>query len=156
MKGLVILDDGSVMLEPPRRIHITHDFNRGNFVVTVSRFQPGPDDATAYVWSDVSGTEHTFRLPPYYITDMEEAGRNMYKYIWDACGKFPRILLVNSNPIIKRTFIEAERYCKASKVSLLSAHPVSHADLLAECLSRNGTHALVCDAHDREILAYMW
>jgi len=105
-------------LEPPRRINIFHDVTRTPFVVTVARFQPRPGDATAYVWKDATGKKKAYILPPYYITNMAEAGANMRRYARTARPEFTKALLVNANPIVRKTFQEAERYYTASKVGL--------------------------------------
>jgi len=89
--------------------------------VTVSRFEPGPDDTTAYVWTDTAGVKREYALPPYYISDMAEAGVNMRRYAQTARPEFTKALLVNSNPIVQKTFREAERYYTASKSQLVAA-----------------------------------
>ena len=104
-------------LEPPRKVQLTHDITTTSFVVTISRFQPGPDDGTAYNWIDTDGIRRKYELPPYYISDVAEATENLCQYLPQAREEFSRALLVNSNPIVRKTFKEAERYCKASKVS---------------------------------------
>lgn len=116
-KGTFLLEDGTMAFEPPRQVYLRQEINMAGFAVPVSRFQPGPDDATAYVWTDAAGTKREYRLPTYYISDMAEAGVNMRGYCRRAWEEYPRTLLVNSNPIVRKTFKEAERYCKASKVS---------------------------------------
>lgn len=117
-KGMLLLQDGTVTFEPPRRIFLTQDVNTSSFAVTVSRFKPGPDDATAFRWADsADGSERIFELPPYYISDMAEARVNIQQFVREARTEFTRTLLINGNPIIQKTFNEAERYCKVSNVS---------------------------------------
>jgi len=103
-------------LQRPRRVYLTQDINVTTFAVTVLLFQPGPDDTTAYVWTDAAGIKRKYVLPPYYISDMAEAGANMRRYAQTARPEFTKALLVNSNPIVRKTFQEAERYYTASKV----------------------------------------
>lgn len=117
-KGARLLVDGTISIEPPRRIFLTQDLNKTSFAVSISRFQPGLGDATAFTWTDaVDGSHRVFDMPPYYISDMAEARENICRYYRQAREEYPNALLVNSNPIVKRTFQEAERYCKASNVS---------------------------------------
>jgi hypothetical protein len=110
-KGLHLLEDETIVFEPPRRVFLTQDINRTSFVVSVSRFQPGPDDATAFI----AGSEK-YELPPYYISDMDEARQNIQRYIHEARREYTAALLKNRTPIMRKTFEEAERYLKESKV----------------------------------------
>lgn len=116
-KGTLLLQDGTTVFEPPRRVQLTHDVCTTTFEVTISRYQPGPDDTTGYSWTDATGCKQKYELPPYYISDLAEAGRNLRQYILKARAEFTKDLLVNSNPIILKTFKEAERYYAVSKVS---------------------------------------
>ena len=86
-------------------------------MVTICRFQPGPDDTTAYNWTDAEGNRRKYELPPYYISDVFEATENLRQYLRQAREEFPGALLVKSNPIVRKTFKEAERHCRVSKVS---------------------------------------
>jgi hypothetical protein len=113
----LFLENGTGVHEPPRRVYLTQDVNTSCFWVTVSRFKPGPGEATSYFWTDAAGVKHEFPMPPYYISDMAEARRNMRHYARTARPEFTRALLVNSNPIVRKTFEEAERYYTESKVS---------------------------------------
>ncbi|KAH8655777.1 hypothetical protein BX600DRAFT_470302 [Xylariales sp. PMI_506] len=107
--------DGKPVYEDPRRVQITHDVCTSSFPVTISRFRPSSDDTTAYRWTDSAGYEHKYELPPYYISDLDEAGQNLRKYIKNSRAEFTATLLVNANPIIKKTFKEAERYYATTK-----------------------------------------
>ena len=104
------------LFEPPRRVYITHDVNVTSFAVTISRFLPDPVDTTAYMWTDPAGVKRAYVLPPYYISDMAEAAENMRRYARTARPEFTKALLSNGNPIVRKTFEEAERYYTASKV----------------------------------------
>ena len=107
-------------VESPLRIHITHDVNRtSSFEVTISRFQPGPDDAVVCVSTDAAGNKMIYGLPPYYISDMAGAAQSMRKYARDTRPEVTRAILANSNPIVRKTFAEAERYYTVTKVSYL-------------------------------------
>lgn len=103
--------------EAPRRVFLTQDINMTSFAVSVSRFQPGPDDATAFIWTDaVDGSEKVYELPPYYISDMDEARHNIQRHIREARQEYTVALLANRNPMMRKTFEEAERYLEESKV----------------------------------------
>ncbi|KAI0384781.1 hypothetical protein F5Y04DRAFT_221149 [Hypomontagnella monticulosa] len=121
-KGTPLLQNGPAALEPPRRVQITHDCCRTTtFEVTISRYEPSPEDTTGYYWTDATG-KRGYELPPYYISDLGEAAQNLRGYIQTARAEFTRALLhvPNSNPIIRRTFDEAVRYQVASKSKLVA------------------------------------
>ncbi|KAF8852530.1 hypothetical protein BDZ45DRAFT_109361 [Acephala macrosclerotiorum] len=120
-KGALVLKNGKTLFEAPRRVYLTQEINLTTFAVTASRFQPGPDDTTAYVWTDAAGIKRDYKMPPYYITDMAEAGENMRQYARTARPEFTKAVLVNANPIVRKTFEEAERYYTASKSNLVAA-----------------------------------
>ena len=115
-KRALILQGEATTLESPRRVFLTQEVTVSNFPVTVARFQPGPDDTTSYKWTDAAGVEIEYAMPPYYITDMVEAGQNMRQYAKSARTEFSKALLTKANPIVQKTFREAERYFTASKV----------------------------------------
>ncbi|MCJ1327893.1 hypothetical protein MMC10_004568 [Thelotrema lepadinum] len=52
---------------------------------------------------------------------MVEAAKNMRRYAKKARPEFVRALLVDSNPIVRSTFQEAERYYSASRSELIAA-----------------------------------
>lgn len=118
-KNNSFLQDGTTVFEPPHKVQLTHDVCTTTFEVTLSRYEAGPGDTTSYFWTDAAGCKQTYELPPYYISDLEEAGRNLRKYISKARGEFTQRLLVNSNPIVLKTFKEAERFIRESKVRIL-------------------------------------
>ncbi|KAL8952550.1 MAG: hypothetical protein Q9222_001540 [Ikaeria aurantiellina] len=118
-KGMLLLEDGTEMVEPPRHVTLTHDITTTSFAVTVSRFQPGPDDTTSYNWTDATGSKRKYHLPPYYISDVEEATKNLRQYLPRASEEFSKALLIGSNSIIQKTFKEAERYCKVAQSELV-------------------------------------
>lgn len=116
-KGLIDLPDGTVRSEGPRKVQLTQDLNFSNFVVTVSRFRPDETDVTGFPYTDpMTGAETTYELPPYYIEDLEEATRGMRDYVRRARQEYNQ-LLFTSNPIVRATFAEAERYYTSSKAS---------------------------------------
>ncbi|KAJ8130638.1 hypothetical protein O1611_g2985 [Lasiodiplodia mahajangana] len=119
-KGRVLLQDGTAVIEPPRKVQLTHDVCTTTFEVTISRYQPGPEDTTGYSWTDSNGTRWTYELPPYYISDFAEAGANLRRYIRKAVAEFSKALLINSNPIVQKVFGEAERYYEESKSGLVA------------------------------------
>lgn len=111
-----------MVFEAPRRVFLTQDINMTSFAISVSRFQPGPDDATAFV----DGSEKVYDLPPYYISDMDEARHNIQRHIREARQEYTVALLTNRNPIIRKTFEEAERYLEESKVCTAPTFPSAH------------------------------
>ncbi|RYO97406.1 hypothetical protein DL765_011250 [Monosporascus sp. GIB2] len=119
-KGTLLLPNGVTAFEPPQKVQLTHDVCKTTFEVTISRYQPGPDDTTGYSWTDITGCKRKYELPPYYISDLAEAGRNLQRYIRKTRAEFTSALLVNSNPIILKTFEEAERYYGGSKSELVA------------------------------------
>ncbi|KAK3075907.1 hypothetical protein LTR53_000336 [Teratosphaeriaceae sp. CCFEE 6253] len=117
-KGLVFLDDGTTILEAPRRLTLTQDINTVCLSVTVSRFQPVMGDVTGFPCTDAwTGVVTTYELPPYYISDMAEAAANLRKYIREARREYCNRVLAKANPIVRKTFREAERYRSASKTA---------------------------------------
>ncbi|KAK4151390.1 hypothetical protein C8A00DRAFT_17199 [Chaetomidium leptoderma] len=110
-------EDGTAVFESPRQVHLTQCFNRTSFCVTVSRFEPGPHYPTTYTWIEADGVKRKYAMPPYYISDMAEASRNMRHFARTANSETTRVFLADSNPIVKKTFKEAERYCTASKAT---------------------------------------
>ncbi|KAJ5611890.1 hypothetical protein N7528_008995 [Penicillium herquei] len=120
-KASFFLQDGTAESEPPRHVYLTQDITTISFAVTISRFQPGTDDVTAYHWTDSEGNEKAYDLPPYYISDMVEAGANMRRYAKVARQELTSFFLADSNPIIQKTFQEAERYYEASKSDIVAA-----------------------------------
>lgn len=120
-KGVLIRQNGPTAFEPPRRVRLTHDVCRTTtFEVTLSRYEPDVDDTTGYYWTDSTGRKQGYELPPYYISNEDEAAQNLVQYIKKARVEFTRALLPNSNPIIQKTFEEAGRYHAASKSSLVA------------------------------------
>jgi hypothetical protein len=117
---MFLLDNGTMYQEPPRQIHLTLDLNRSKFPVTISRFVPDENDTTDYRWTDEAGNHRRYDMPPYAINDMVEARRSIFQFLQIARAEFMAALLGNSNPIVKRTFQEAERYRRATQVSCLS------------------------------------
>ncbi|KAK3071574.1 hypothetical protein LTR53_008382 [Teratosphaeriaceae sp. CCFEE 6253] len=120
-KGLVLLDDGTTMLEAPRRLRLTQDINTVSLSVTVPRFQPTLGDVTGFPCTDArTGVVTSYELPPYYISDMAEAAANLRKHIREARREYCNRVLAKANPIVRKTFREAERYRSASKSELLA------------------------------------
>ncbi|KAL3489018.1 hypothetical protein BJX62DRAFT_165917 [Aspergillus germanicus] len=120
-RNALLLQNNSASFELPRRVYLTQDINVSRFEVTISRYQPGPDDITAYVWTDSNGITREYALPPYYISNVAEAAVNLRVYARAARREFTTALLATSNPIIQKTFKEAERYYEASKSDLVAA-----------------------------------
>lgn len=138
-----------MILEHPRQIYLTQDFDMTSFSVTVSRFQPTPDDITAYTWTDTNGNKREYSMPAFFVSDMAEARENMRQYLRKARSLYPKALLMNSNPIVWKTFVEAERYCRASNVSKLGVLPIFLiSNRFLERLGGRCSDVLVCNAYD--------
>ena len=117
--GTLLLPDGTTAFEMPRQVYLTQDLNRDRFAVTIALFRPGPEDETAYRWTDASGKAKVFDMPPYYICDMDEAKANIRDFFTRARREWPLELLKKSNPVVQKTFLEAERYYDSSKVETI-------------------------------------
>ena len=157
-KGKLPLQNEMIALEPWRKVQLTHDITTTSFMVTISRFVPGPSDVTAWKWTDANGNRREYELPPYYISDVVEATENLRQYLPKAREDFPRALLVNSNSIVWKTFKEAERFYKASGVSPPWSHhhpPASNRIPCLERASRDCLNFLVGNADARKILAHL-
>jgi hypothetical protein len=115
-RGLLLLDGGATYQEPPRQVYLTLDLNKSKFPVTVSRFVPDENDTTDYRWTDESGTYQRYDMPPYAIANMAEARKAIFDFLPRARAEFMQTLLGSSNPIVRRTFSEAERYRRATQV----------------------------------------
>ncbi|KAH7395630.1 hypothetical protein BKA64DRAFT_674136 [Cadophora sp. MPI-SDFR-AT-0126] len=88
--------------------------------ITVSRFEPGPDDKTGYTWEDSSGQSHTMEMPPYFISDIEKARKSVCSFIHQARPAYIDTLLADSEPIVSRTFQIAMAYTAFNQSSLIS------------------------------------
>lgn len=88
-----------------------------NLALTVSCFQSEPSDTTGYAWRDKEGNPRTYDMPPYYISDMQQALVSMREYERHSCTLSITSLLKDSNPLIAKTFKAACRYIINSKVS---------------------------------------
>ncbi|EPE33006.1 hypothetical protein GLAREA_06018 [Glarea lozoyensis ATCC 20868] len=120
-EGSIVLYNGNSSLGPPRQIYLAQEVNTTTFPVTVTRFHPGPQDTTAYKWTDTAGVKQEYEMPPYYIVDMAETGASMRQYARAVMPELTQKLLVNANPIVRKTFKEAERYYNTSKSNLVAA-----------------------------------
>ncbi|KAI9643105.1 hypothetical protein NHQ30_008840 [Ciborinia camelliae] len=124
------------------------DVVRDSMAVTGFLFQPELDDTTASVWTDSSGIRRNYQMPPYCITDMAEPRDNMRQYARTARPELIEELLVNANPIVRKTFKEVERYCIASNVNAspkLSLEP--YPTRILEQFSHRGTIVVFSDSY---------
>lgn len=86
----------------PRRIFLTQGFGEGvenALCLTVSRFEPGPGDRTAYFWTDSCGQPRPMEMPPYFISDMDAARQNIREFLHNARSVYIETLLGDSNPM---------------------------------------------------------
>jgi hypothetical protein len=120
----LMLEDGSVTNEEPQRIFLTQDISAHSFAVRVSRFKPGPEDATGFTWKEADGVKRVMDLPALCISDMDETTASLRLFINAHRFEYVERLTYEANPILRKTFEEAERYLKATpKVGLFSPSP---------------------------------
>ena len=129
------MQDGNTIYEPPRAVSLTQDKTIYHFPVTVSRFVPDDEDALNFSWTDSDGIEQTFEMPPYHISDMSVARENILQFFVEARDGYPRVLTADANPIVKRTFEEAQRYCQETDVSDTCQYLLNVPDHLRRTLS---------------------
>ncbi|KAK5632162.1 hypothetical protein RRF57_007876 [Xylaria bambusicola] len=100
-RGQLLLQDGTIVNELPRKVQVTHDVCTTTFEITISRYQPGPEDATGYSWTDGSGTRQTYELPPYYISDIAKsdliAGALIF---WSATRMIERFWMITGDDLL--------------------------------------------------------
>jgi hypothetical protein len=103
----------------PHILFLTQDKGEGfdnALSITVSRFEPGPEDKTGYAWEDSTGQHHTMDMPPYFISEIEVARRSIREFIYQARSDYIETLLADSNPIVCRTFQAALAYTAFGQV----------------------------------------
>ncbi|XXG96396.1 hypothetical protein Hte_002678 [Hypoxylon texense] len=88
--------------------------------VTIRRFNPQPGDITSWKWRDSTLQEKTMEMPPFYICDTEDAGRNMRDAVECKKAEYINYLLGDANPILRKTFEAAFRYLEVSTSTLVS------------------------------------
>jgi hypothetical protein len=115
------LENGEVVFEQPTKIQLRQKNMGSTLEITVSKFLPSPGDATFYPWKDASGEDHILEMPPYYISDMAEAKRNIIQYARKTSGCYMKSLLSEANPIIRDTFSQACSFIISHKVSFRSS-----------------------------------
>ncbi|KAI4859665.1 hypothetical protein F4820DRAFT_453678 [Hypoxylon rubiginosum] len=108
LQGLEILD---VFITQDQGIEIP---------VKIRRFNPQPGDTTSWRWRDSTSRERVMEMPPFYICDVEGAGRNMRDAVAGQKAEYINYLLGDANPILRKTFEAAFRYLEVSTSSLVS------------------------------------
>lgn len=96
-------------------ITVTQDLGI-DFQVTISKFDVQTGDTTSYKWHD-GETQRELEMPPYFITDMEGATRNMLDASKRDIEASIRLLLRGANPIQRKTIEAARRHAKTTQVS---------------------------------------
>lgn len=104
LQGLEILD---VFITQDQGIEIP---------VKIRRFNPQPGDTTSWRWRDSTSRERVMEMPPFYICDVEGAGRNMRDAVAGQKAEYINYLLGDANPILRKTFEAAFRYLEVSTV----------------------------------------
>jgi hypothetical protein len=88
-------------------IFLTQGFGEGHkngFALPVSRFRPVDGDRTAFHWTDPSGNLRSMELPPYFISDIDAARKNLDIFLYGARPVYIETLLGDAKPIIRQTF----------------------------------------------------
>ncbi|KAF3768124.1 hypothetical protein M406DRAFT_275913 [Cryphonectria parasitica EP155] len=88
--------------------------------VHVSRFQKKPGDRTAYYWTDWSGRPRSMEMPPYFISDLEEARKNLFDFTRNVRSVYIETITADSNSIIRKTFQAALHFGAYSNANLVS------------------------------------
>lgn len=120
---------GRFIPEEPRQVLLTQDMVKTkSFAVSISAFVPETQDATAFKWYSLEeGRERSHPLPPYYISNPVEACENLWKFVAEGRQEYCDPILAKRHPIARRVFQEAERFSRASQVTLslcLRPHPL--------------------------------
>jgi hypothetical protein len=103
-----------------QKLWLTQGFGEGTenaLCLTISRFDPGPKDRTAYFWTDSSGQHRSMEMPPYFISDMAAARQSICEFLRNARSVYIETLLTDSNPIVRKTFQAALVYNAFGQVS---------------------------------------
>lgn len=87
-----------------------------DFQVTISKFDVQTGDTTSYKWHD-GETKRELEMPPYFITDIQEATRNMLDATKRDIEASIRLLLRGANPVQRKTIEAARRHAKTTQVS---------------------------------------
>lgn len=101
-------------------LFLTQGFGEGldnALAITVSRFEPQPGDRTTYYWTDSSGNPRSMEMPPYFISDVEAARRDIRRFHHNARSAYFETLLEDANPIVRQTFQAALVYNAFGQVS---------------------------------------
>ncbi|KAF3046468.1 hypothetical protein E8E12_009812 [Didymella heteroderae] len=129
-KGPLINDELSTWVTAKQRllgkydeqiqVTLTQGFGEEHkLVLSVSRFEPGPNDRTAYFWTDKAGKRRSKEMPPYFISDRAGAREAMYDFLVHARSFYLDGLLANSSRLIWATFDAASRYDPFGKPELV-------------------------------------
>ncbi|KAI2463849.1 hypothetical protein F4781DRAFT_100073 [Annulohypoxylon bovei var. microspora] len=87
--------------------------------VTIRRFAPRSADTISWKWRDKTSRERVMEMPPFYISNVEEATWNMRNAVSSMKEEYINCLLGVANPIIRKTFEAAFRYLEVSGSSLV-------------------------------------
>lgn len=107
-------------------ITLTQDFGEEmNLHLAVARFDPGPSDRTAYIWTDQAGNRRRHEMPPFFISDRAGAREAIYDFLLNARSAYLNQLIPSSSRLIWATFEAASRYDPFGKVGHNSACQLS-------------------------------
>lgn len=111
-----ILQDTGSSPAATRVVTVTQDLGI-DFQVTISKFDVQTGDTTTYKWHD-GETQRELKMPPYFITDIQGAARNMLDATKRDREASIRLLLRGANPIQRKTIEAARRHIETTEVSL--------------------------------------
>lgn len=105
-------------------LFLTQGFGEGTnnaLCLKVARFDPlGPEDRTAYFWTDKQGRLRKHEMPPYFISDLDYAKESVITFLRDARDVYIDKLLGKGDPLIRRTFDVARSFAADGKSPLIS------------------------------------
>ncbi|KAH6855479.1 hypothetical protein B0I37DRAFT_57262 [Chaetomium sp. MPI-CAGE-AT-0009] len=107
-----------------QHLFLTQGFGEGihnALCLRVARFEPvGPEDRTAYFWTDNQGRLRKHEMPPYFISDLDYARTSVLTFLRDARDIYIDKLLGTGDPLIRRTFDIAREFSADGKSPLIS------------------------------------
>lgn len=84
--------------------------------ISVAQFTPKSEDKTGYVWMGENGA-NAMEMPHYWITNIQEARRDMNEYIQRSVDEYIELALKGSDGILRDTFAIAKRVALSGNVS---------------------------------------
>lgn len=146
------LEDDIGTLVPLKRIWITQDVGIESTVcISVAQFTPKPEDKTGYVWMGENGA-NTMEMPHYWITNIQEARRDMSEYIQRSVDEYIELALKGSDGILRDTFVIAKRVALSGDVSFFCRFRGETTVLTLIAYGAESPKSMVCESDDRKDL----